>query len=284
MWVAGLAYLLLALVCVRRELSPRFVGLPVLGRVFVAIGLAMFGAEHLAAPRALAQLVPKWMPGHLFWASFVGFALFAAATSIAVNRYAQLAASLTGLMFVLFVLMIHLPNVVAGPGNRIFWTVAAREIAFACGLFLFAKRGPRVCRVALGAILVFFAIETFLHPDVIPGVPLAKMTPVWIPVRAAWGYVTGLALFASGTCLLVNKYARAATTVLGVVLVLLVITMYFPILTAAPADGLVEVLNYIGDTTLFAGTVLLAAGAMPERSHVVSLVEESSVLERMDPF
>jgi hypothetical protein len=107
---------------------------------------------------------------------------------------------------------------------------------------------------------------------------------VWIPVRAAWGYVTGLALFASGTCLLVNKYTRAATTVLGVVLVLLVITMYFPILTAAPADGLVEALNYIGDTTLFAGTVLLAAGAIPERSHVIWLDEESSVVERMDAF
>jgi hypothetical protein len=46
------------------------------------------------------------------------------------------------------------------------------------------------------------------------------------------------------------------------VLMLLVVLMYFPILAAAPADMLVEALNYIGDTTLFAGTVLMAAGAM----------------------
>jgi uncharacterized membrane protein YphA (DoxX/SURF4 family) len=216
----------------------------------------------LAAPRALAQGVPAWMPGRLFWAYFVGFALFAAATSIAVNRYARLAASLTGLMFVLFVAMIHAPNVVSGPGNRIFWAVATREIAFACGLWLFANRGPLVCRLALGAILVFFAGETFLHPDVIPGVPLARMTPAWIPARTVWGYVTGLALLGGGACLLADRYARAATTVLGVVLMLLVVLMYFPILAAAPAEGLVEALNYIGDTTLFAGTVLMAAGAM----------------------
>jgi uncharacterized membrane protein len=262
MWFAGLGYLLLAVVAVRRDLMAKLVGLPVMGRVFVAVGLAMFGAEHLAAPRVLAQGVPAWMPGRLFWAYFVGFALFAAATSIAVNRYARLAASLTGLMFVLFVVMIHAPNVVSDPRNRIFWAVACREIAFACGLWLFAKRYPTVCRVVLGAILVFFAGETFLHPDVIPGVPLARVTPAWIPVRAVWGYVTGLALLTGGVSLVTNRYARAAATVLGVVLVLLVVLMYFPILAAAPAEGLVEALNYIGDTTLFAGTVLMAAGAM----------------------
>jgi uncharacterized membrane protein len=262
---AGLAYFLLALISLRRDLSPKLAALPVLGRVFVPVGLAMFGAEHLSAPRALAQFVPKWMPGHLFWAYFVGFALFAAATSIALNRHAPLAASLTGLMFVLFVLMIHAPNVVADPRNRILWAVAAREIAFACGLFLFAGRAPLVCRIALGAILVFFAVEHFLHPSFIPGVPLAKMTPAWIPLRAAWGYLTGLALLASGAALLLNKQARTATTLLGIVLTLMVIFIYFPILAAAPPEELVEALNYIGDTTLFAGTVLLAAGAMPPR-------------------
>jgi hypothetical protein len=42
-----------------------------------------------------------------------------------------------------------------------------------------------------------------------------------------------------------------------------VLCMYLPILAAAPPNELVEALNYIGDTTLFAGTVLLAAGTMP---------------------
>jgi uncharacterized membrane protein len=265
MWFAGLAYFLLALISHRKDLSPKFAALPVLGRALVPVGLAMFGAEHLAAPRAVAQVVPKWMPGHLFWAYFVGFALFAAATSIALNRYARLAASLTGLMFVLFVLMIHVPNVAANPKNRILWAVAVREIAFACGLFLFANRAPLVCRIALGAILVFYAAEHFLHPGFIPGVPLAKMTPAWIPLRAAWGYLTGLALLASGAALLLNKQARTATTLLGIVLTLMVAFLYLAILAAAPPNELVEALNYIGDTTLFAGTVLLAAGAMPPR-------------------
>jgi hypothetical protein len=74
-----------------------------------------------------------------------------------------------------------------------------------------------------------------------------------------------LALLASGAALLLNKYARTATTVLGAVLMIMVLFIYFPILAAAPPNELVEALNYIGDTTLFAGTVLLAAGAIPHR-------------------
>lgn len=40
----------------------------------------------------------------------------------------------------------------------------------------------------------------------------------------------------------------------------MVALIYLPILAAAPPKELVEELNYIGDTTLFAGTVLLAPG------------------------
>lgn len=265
MWFAGLAYLLLALIAVRKKLSPKLSAVSVLGRVFAPAALALFGAEHLAVPKSLAQGVPQWMPGHLFWAYFVGFALFAAATSIALNRYARLSASLLGLMFVLFVVMIHAPNVMADPRNRIFWTVALREVAFACGLFLFANRAPVTCRIALGAILMFFAIEHFLHPDFIPGVPLGKMTPPWIPLRSAWGYLTGLALLASGAALIVNKHARLAATWLGIELALMVLLIYLPVLAAAQPKELVEALNYIGDTMLFAGTIFLAASAMPDR-------------------
>ena len=41
-------------------------------------------------------MVPSWMPAHVFWAYFVGCALFAAATSLTLKKFVRLASSLLG--------------------------------------------------------------------------------------------------------------------------------------------------------------------------------------------
>ena len=50
----------------------------VLGPVFEAVALAMFAAEHFLAARDLMRIVPRWLPGPLFWTYFVGAAWLAA--------------------------------------------------------------------------------------------------------------------------------------------------------------------------------------------------------------
>ena len=39
----------------------------VLGPVFYAVALAEFAAEHFTAAHDLMGIVPKWLPGPLFW-------------------------------------------------------------------------------------------------------------------------------------------------------------------------------------------------------------------------
>src|SRR5690348_17304773 len=57
--------------------------LSLFGPLFFAVAMAVFGADHLIAGKFVAMLVPSWMPARLFWAYFVGFALLAAALSLA---------------------------------------------------------------------------------------------------------------------------------------------------------------------------------------------------------
>jgi len=108
------------------------------GRLFLAVPMAVFGTEHLTDTADIASIVPKWMPAHTFWAYLVGIALIAAALSITLKIQARPAATLLGAMFCCFVLMIHLPNVVAGNGDRFLWAVALRDTAFGGGAFAFA--------------------------------------------------------------------------------------------------------------------------------------------------
>lgn len=277
-WFTGLVFLVIGMFVARRDLvmARALEKLVVLGPVFFAASLATFGGEHLAGPRFLMQLVPSWMPARLFWAYFVGVALLAAAISFVSMRYVRLSATLLGLMLFLFVLLLHVPRVMANPRDRISWAVALRDLAFASGAWAFAGSESRknagsqsgwlihIGRFCIAVAVAFFGVEHFLHPQFAPGVPLAKLTPSWVPVPALWGYLTGAVLFFGGIALLVNQRARIAATSIGLVITLLTFFLYLPILLmATQPSAMNEGTNYVADTLLFAGTALLLARALP---------------------
>ena len=246
------------------------------GRLFFAIPLAVFGTEHFTNTADIANIVPRWFPAHVFWVYLVGTALIAAALSITVQIQSPLAATLLGVMFFSFVLLIDLPGIIAHPGNRFFWALALRETAFSGGALAYAGSHGRsgrirgvlwlvtVGRFFIAIPAVFFGVEHFLHPEFAPGVPLAKIIPVWVPGRLAWAYLAGTVLVAAGVALIVNKKAQMAATCLGIMILLLVLFVYLPILVASPVD-LVS-LNYFFDTLLFSGAALVLADALRERT------------------
>lgn len=114
-------------------------------------------------------------------------------------------------------------------------------------------------RVIVGLTFLFYAVEHFLYPHNVPGVPLEKMTPAWIPAPGLIAYVVGITLLVTGLGLLIPQRARFSAALAGTVLVLLTVFFYVPILmTEIHTPLAVEGLNYVGDTLLFAGTALLA--------------------------
>ena len=87
------------------------------GPLFYAAPLAAFGTEHFTLAKAIASIVPAWMPWHLFWAYFVGVAFIAAALAIVARKMARTASILLGTMFFIWVIILHLPRVAANPRN-----------------------------------------------------------------------------------------------------------------------------------------------------------------------
>ena len=241
-----------------------------LGRVSLAVPIAVFGAEHLTSPQTIMKLVPPWMPGKLFWTYFVGVALIAAALSFIFRVWIRLSATLLGIMFFCFVAMIDLPNAIAAPQNRIAWTLVARELAFSAGAILLAiessarEQTPGENRVAMGALYlvalvsIFFGIEHFLHPECVPAVPLVKVTPPWVPFARFWTLLTGIALVIGGAAMLVRRLSRQSAAALGAWVVLLVVSLYLAIMIAKPD---IEGLNYFADTLMFGGVLLVASRA-----------------------
>src|SRR5450755_1110826 len=128
MCLAGLIYLVAGVFILRKAIAAArgWDKLITLHGVFVAVPLAVFAAEHFGGARFIQNGVPSWIPAHLFWAYFVGCALLAAATSFTVRKLVRLSSTLLGLMFFLFVCMLHVPNGLAHPHDRFAWTVVLR--------------------------------------------------------------------------------------------------------------------------------------------------------------
>ena len=171
-----------------------------LSNLCFATPLAVFGALHLSDARALMPMVPSYMPWPLFWAYFFGFALVAASLSIATRIQVRWSGLLFGIAMFLFVAMLIIPGVVANPRDRFGWTLIFRESSFGGGGWILAgnalrgqgrgQRGSKlitVGRVLVALAAIFFGVENFLHPANVPGVPLEKLMPAWIPAHLLIG-------------------------------------------------------------------------------------------------
>ena len=242
----------------------------VLGPIFEAAPLAVFSAEHFTAAHDLMGIVPHWLPWPLFWTYFVGVCLLAAAVSFIAFRHVRWSASLLALLFLIIVATVDLPNLPASMHDRFFWILTVRETSFAGGAMVLAgsvwiggNRTARaltnIGRTIVALVMIFYAIEHFLHPDHVPGVPLEKLIPAWMPAPILMSWFTGLTLLVGVVAMLVPRTTRVAAAAAGSILVLLTAFFYGPIFAKEIGTPLVvEGLNYIFDTLLFAGTVLLA--------------------------
>jgi uncharacterized membrane protein len=247
-----------------------------LSNLCFAVPLAVFGALHLSAAESIMPMVPSYMPWPLFWAYFFGFALVSASLSIATKIQVRWSGLLFGIAMFLFVAMMDIPGALESPRDRFGWTLLIREMTFGGGGWILAGNAMSgqgksklitVGRVLIAIAAIFFGVEHFLHPAGVPGVPLEKLTPAWIPGRLFIDYLTGAILLVAGASILLAKKTRMAATYLGTWIVLLVVFVYGPILIAALADpstGVkIEGLNYFFDTLLFAGAILALASATP---------------------
>jgi uncharacterized membrane protein len=277
MSAAGLVLLVIALFAAKGDIA-RARGLDkivALTNLCFAIPLAVFGAEHFSLGRSMMSAVPPYMPWRLFWVYFVGSSLIAASLSIATRIQVRWSGLLFGTMMLLFVAMLHFPGALSN-GGRFLWTIVFRESSFGGGGLVLAGiamggfhgRGRIliiVGRVLIAFAAIFFSVEHFLHPLGLPGVPLAKEMPTWVPVRPFIDYLTGAFLIGAGVCFLRARKTHLAATYLGSWIVLVVVVIYGPVMIGALANRStavkVEGLNYFADTLLFGGVVLSLASA-----------------------
>jgi len=275
-YVAGAVVLLIGLAVIPGNKWLRSRGMQkalALGPLFIAVPIGMFGTDHFVDATNVSRMVPAWMPAHFFWTYFVGVALMAAAVSFAANRYVKLSATLLGIMFFLFVVLMHIPFFATHPTNRFAFAIMLRDSFFGAGAIALScahrenlpagssHKLVAISRVVIGTVALVYGVEHFLYPHFVPVLPLPQPLPSWIPMHLVLSYVTGSVLVICGVGLLVNRKTHLAATVLGIAVFGVVIIIYLPLLIARPLDF--SAMNYFFDTLLFSGSALALAGALP---------------------
>jgi len=257
------------------------------GRLFLAFPMAVFGVEHFIYADFVATLVPSWIPGHLFWTYFTGIALIAAALSITLKIQARLAATLLGIMIFLFVLMVSVPKIIASPGDRFVWNGGVRDLALSASALIFAatqteawQRHRQHWFIAIGRFgvaipLLIFGVQHFIYPDFVPGIPVNKPMPIWIPLHWFWSYFTGAAFIAASVSLMIKRRPRLAASLLAVMLLLWLLLIYIPTLVINPYDTGYALGNVAMHLALCGGALILAG----TQSREATLQQESSLQE-----
>lgn len=124
------------------------------GRIMFAITMTSFGLSHFYYTKTVEDMVPKWIPSHLFWTYFAGVALMGAGIAIILNFRIQLIGSLLGIMILLWFICLHIPGALASPltdnGNEVtsaFSALAFSGIAFVIANGIGTMRTTRLARL-----------------------------------------------------------------------------------------------------------------------------------------
>jgi uncharacterized membrane protein len=205
-----------------------------LGRVFVAVSLVVFGVQHFIYGGFVATLVPAFMPGRLFWAYFVGVAFVAAATGILTRMLARPAATLLGVMFFLFVVLLHIPRIIGKSTDGNEWTSGFVALAMCGGAWILASAAPleesekadpflRLGRYFFALAFVAFGIQHFVYGRYASG-----LGPPWIPGRPLLAYLFGVIFIGAGTTIIIGKNTQLAAILLGAITFLYFLLLYVP--------------------------------------------------------
>ncbi len=235
----------------------RFEKIGPLGRLLFAVSIAALGAEHLiwagfgdphsplVRDFAYTPIIP-FVPLLPILVYLTGLALLLAGVCIAINRRPRLASVFLGVFFLVCVLVLALPRVVAAPldigvGTGFFETLALGAAALTLAELLPAEPGDRFLPSAalerltqLGPVLfgvssIVFGVDHFL---ILNGI--ARLVPGWIPGPLFWAYFTGAGFIAAGVCIVVRRLDDWAGFWLGMMFLLWFLLLHGPRVVSYP--------------------------------------------------
>jgi uncharacterized membrane protein len=207
-------------------------------RYFLAIPMIVFGIQHFIYAEFVMGLVPSWIPGGLFWAYFSGTALFAAGMGIFFNVLSRLAATLLGSMIFVWVIVLHVPRVIANPSDSNEFINVFNALMMGGGAFIFAQTcsgksplekvtsmGAKVSPFLIVISLIVFGIEHLIYGQMVFIVGAASYP---VPGATFLSYLSGIIFILAAIGILFSKRSSSIAAFLGIFISLITLLFYLP--------------------------------------------------------
>lgn len=217
------------------------------GRILFAIGMLALGMEHIVCARfgvvnkavfpgeTVFSVIP-WVPAHPWLAYSIGLALIVAGALIIVEVRPRLVATLLGILFLAFVVLLEARRLLHfGQRTGFFETLAL--CASALTLAATFPSDPAQSRpsnrildllVASGRYLFAFSAIIFGIDHLIFLRFVASLVPWWIPWHLFWAYFTAFAFIAAGLSIGTRWLASWAGLSLGAMFLLWFVVLHLP--------------------------------------------------------
>jgi uncharacterized membrane protein YphA (DoxX/SURF4 family) len=122
-------------------LTRLFRSLRPLGPLFFGGFLILGGIQHFVYLDFVMKLVPAWIPGARFWVYFTGIALIAGGVGLLLPKTQRWAATMVGIMILLWVVLLHVPRALADLHDAGETSGVFEALALSGAAFILADRG-----------------------------------------------------------------------------------------------------------------------------------------------
>jgi uncharacterized membrane protein len=247
--------------------------LELVGRWFIALGVALSGAQQLGSGGFIRLIHPPgtWLPHPDVVARALGVVLVLVGSGLLFARARPTAAWLLTALLVLMFAVERVPEILANPGAGYAWTNPAKVLALIGGAWMLASAPGGLAdaggRLFLAVFLVMGGIQHFVYAGFVD-----TLVPHWVGSARFGTCLAGVCLILGGVGMLIPRVAGWAAALSALMIFLWVPLLHVPRALAMPNDpgetsAIFEALAISGVAALVAARAGIRRGgrAIPAR-------------------